>query len=88
MRNLAQRIHMITHLNQINKLAEDLAERVTVAGDWLFLSNEGCGSEVASCLVKASECAAVARQTLDVLEERIRTIERAASRLRSGEEQR
>jgi hypothetical protein len=88
MRHLAQRIQMLTQLNEINKLAEDLAERITHADDWLFLSNEQCRSEVTACLVKASECAALARQTLDALEERIRAGERAASRLRSVAEPR
>lgn len=68
----AQRTHILLHLNHLNKLTEDLEQRIVQAGDWLFLSEGQSPDEVTSCLKRATDCAVVARQTLEALEEQIR----------------
>jgi hypothetical protein len=73
MRRLARRVLVVSYLNQINRLASELEDSVTQTGDWILLSDDASPNEVIACLAKASECALKARQTLEALEEHIRS---------------
>ncbi len=79
------RYNVLTHLNQISDLTEQLHTQLTEADDWLFVSGRWGTKESSSCLQKASLCAAEARKTLETLEKQIRKTELVTDRMKDPE---